>query len=73
MEVRMNWFVGYRKFAITIICIILLTTLLLSGYVEGKSFAIALSQIIVAFVTANGAEHLIGLGKEYINKNTKEK
>ena len=64
---------GYRKFSITLLCIALLTTLLLTGYVGGVSYAKALSGIVIAFVSANVGEHILNLGKDYINKSNKEK
>ena len=65
----MKFLIGFRKFTLTLLAVVLLTTFLLTGHIDGKSYSTALSSMIVAFASSNIGEHIINLGKEYFNKD----
>lgn len=65
----MKQMLGYRKFSITLLCFLFLTTFLLTGHIQGTDYAKSLSAVVVAFNGANLIEHLSGVAKEYFNKS----
>lgn len=55
----LNFLNGFRKFTVMIILIIIGVTFLLTGHLTGAEMVDLLRYTAVAFMTANGVEHMI--------------
>lgn len=64
----LNWLVGFRKFTIVVLAIILATTFLLTGHIPGSDYVKALGVIVSAFCATNIGEHLVSTAKEWIKQ-----
>ena len=64
----MRFLVGFRKFTVAIIFLVVSLGLLLGGVVTGGDFMKYNSSVIVAFMATNIGEHLLEIGKTWVNE-----
>jgi len=62
---------GYRKFIAYLLALTSSALLLIYGYINGDNFAAIVGGGLVAFVSANVGEHLIGGAKEIFGNEKK--
>lgn len=58
--------IGFRKFIIMILFLIVMITFRVLEYIDGSQFADNLQVAVVAFFGTNIGEHIINVGKDYI-------
>lgn len=63
----MKFLIGLRKFAYGIIFLTVSLILLMFDIIEGTDWVKYNKEVAVAFMATNIGEHLINLGKTYIN------
>ena len=63
-----NFLTGFRKFTMAILFIAVSLTLLLTRFITGSEFILTTRDVVVAFITANVGEHIVGAVKEWIKK-----
>ena len=63
-----NFLTGFRKFTMAILFITVSLTLLLTRFITGSEFILTTRDVVVAFITANVGEHIVGAVKEWIKK-----
>jgi len=68
-----KWLVGFRKFTIAIIYLVVAVVLLLTGEIPKADWLENVSKTIMAFFATNIGEHLINVGKVWINEKFKKK
>lgn len=72
MKKLVGFLVGFRKFTIMILFMLLMTVFRIKGYIEGPDFANTVRDAVVAYFGTNIGEHLVSLGKEWVTGKLKE-
>lgn len=62
----LNILFGFRKFIAWLFLFLVGIIFRVSGLVDGGQFVDLMKNTFMAFVAANGVEHLIDLGKQYV-------
>ena len=68
----LNWLIGFRKFTVVILAMILSTVFLLTKHIPGSDYAKTLAAIVTAFCASNIGEYLVTTAKEWV-KTLKDK
>lgn len=63
----LNWIIGFRKLTLAAAFITVATILMIMGYINGDAWVTACRDTVVAFMSTNIGEHIIGVTKEWIN------
>lgn len=63
---------GFRKFVIMTLFLLVMIAFRIFDLINGEQFATNLQVAIVAFFGTNVGEHLINLGKDYLNGKLKD-
>ena len=66
MKDALKGLIGFRKFVYGIIFLSISLALLLSGHVSGADWIKYNSSVAIAFFSTNIGEHIIKIGKEYL-------
>ena len=67
-----NILVGMRKFLMATIFLLISTTLLLFGIVPADTWMKHMAEVMVAFMATNIGEHIISIGKQWIEERGKK-
>ena len=66
-------FLGFRKFAVIVMFMAVMITFRLLEMIDGKEFADNLQIGIVAYLGSNLGEHVINIGREYMDRKSSKK
>ena len=61
-----NLVFGFRKFIAWLALFLVAIFFRLKGYVDGSQFVDLMKATFLAFVAANGVEHLVSVAKDYV-------
>ena len=67
-----GFLVGFRKFTVMVAFMSIMVLFRVLGYVNGQEFSENLQLAVVAFMGTNLGEHLLSLGKEWVQGKIKE-
>lgn len=62
----LSFLVGFRKFFITLLFISVMIIFRILNYINGAEFAENLQLAVVAYLGSNVGEHLLDLGKKWV-------
>lgn len=68
----LGFLVGFRKFTIMVVFLLVMVTFRILNYIDGAQFAENLQIAVVAFFGTNLGEHLINIGKEWVQGKISE-
>lgn len=63
----MQFLVGFRKFTLAAVYLVVAIVLLLAGVIPAEGWLQHVTSVVVAFMGTNIGEHLIAVSKEWIN------
>jgi type IV secretory pathway VirB2 component (pilin) len=63
---------GYRKFTMAIVFLLVAVLLLTAGIVPSDDWLKHVSSVMIAFMATNVGEHIISVGKEWVNEKFKK-
>lgn len=67
-----GYLVGFRKFAMAAIFLLVSIVLLIMGEVPNQDWMKHVSSVMIAFMATNVGEHIIKVGKEWISEKSKK-
>lgn len=67
-----GFLIGFRKFLIMLIFLVVMIIFRVLGYINGAEFAQNLQLAVVAFFGTNIGEHLLNLGKKWVEGKLKD-
>lgn len=68
-----EWLTGFRKFTMAIIFLAVAVVLLVTGLVPPNDWLKHVGAVMTAFMATNVGEHLIQIGKEWIQRRDIDK
>jgi len=68
----MKWLVGFRKWTMAVIFLAVAVGLLVTGVIDQTDWLDNVSEVMVAFMATNVGEHLIAVGKKWIEERNKK-
>lgn len=63
---------GYRKFTMAVLFLLVAILLLTAGTIPKDDWLKHVSSVMIAFMATNVGEHIISVGKEWINEKFKK-
>lgn len=68
-----NIIFGFRKFLLMLLLVIIAVAFRISDLLTGREMVDLLQNTTIAFFSANGIEHIVGVVKDYVNnKNSQQ-
>lgn len=68
----LNVIFGFRKFILMLLLVMIAVVFRVLDLLNGREMVDLLQNTTIAFFSANGIEHIVGIVKDYVNKNNQQ-